>query len=57
MVNDSRSILTHLPEGPGISLVPGRLQRLVYVFRAGTGWDITLNPVVNVQYRPRKRTL
>jgi hypothetical protein len=57
MLNDAKSILTHLPEGPGLLLYPGKLQRLVFVFRVGNGWDINLNPTVNLQYRPRKRSL
>ena len=44
MLADGKSMLTHLPEGPGLMLYPGRLQRLVFTFRVGTGWDITLNP-------------
>jgi len=57
MVNDGKSILTHLPEGPGLVLYPGRLQRLAFTFRVGNAWDIALNPTVNLQYRPRKRSL
>ncbi len=48
---------SHVAEGPGIWLAPGRAQRLVFAFSQGTGWVIDHAPVVNLQYRPRRRVL
>ncbi len=57
MKNAGRSFASHIAEGPGIWLVPGRAQRLFFAFRQGAGWNIQHAPLVNLLYRQRRRVL
>lgn len=55
--NGGRACPSHEAEGPGLWLVPGRVQRLVFAFRQGNAWDINHAPLVNLLVRPRRRVL
>lgn len=57
MKNNGFCFASHIAEGPGIWLVPGRAQRLCFAFRQGAGWNIHHAPVVNLRYRRRKQVL
>lgn len=55
--NGGRACPSHEAEGPGLWLVPGRVQRLVFAFRQGNDWNINHAPLVNLLVRPRRRVL
>jgi len=55
--NGGRACPSHEAEGPGLWLVPGRTQRLVFAFRQGNAWNINHAPLVNLLVRPRRRVL
>lgn len=55
--NGGRACPSHEAEGPGLWLVPGRVQRLVFAFRQGNAWNINHAPLVNLLVRPRRRVL
>ncbi|GAP08544.1 hypothetical protein ATHL_03449 [Anaerolinea thermolimosa] len=55
--NGGRACPSHEAEGPGLWLVPGRVQRLVFAFRQGNEWNINHAPLVNLLVRPRRRVI
>ncbi len=55
--NNNRSMGTHIPEGDGLWVYPGRTNNLHLLTRSGVAMSIATAFSVSLSYRPRRRAL